>query len=127
MELYASSAGFDNKLSRIGSRLHGGIVVKTTSAYALDLPAGTLHAVFTTVGGFSGGITYSTSESLSMMSRLLIAQLPIFRHVSNAVLEDLRVYTKALLSTLDMDVPELVSHALRSWVNLFTSSGSTKI
>jgi hypothetical protein len=118
LRLYASSAGFSNRLARIGSDLHGGIIIKTTSAHALDLPAGTLHAVFTTVGGFLGGINYSTSESLPTMSRLLIAHLPIFRHVSNAVLEDLQMYTNALSLTLDMDAPELVPYALRSWVDL---------
>jgi hypothetical protein len=118
LRLYTSSAGFSNQLARIGSDLHGGIIVKTTSAHALDLPAGTLHAVFTTVGGFLGGINYSTSESLPIMSRLLIAHLPIFRHISNAVLEDLQMYTNALSSTLDMDAPELIPYAFRSWVDL---------
>jgi hypothetical protein len=116
--LYVSSAGFSSRLARIGSELRGGIITKTTSAHALDLPAGTLHAVFTTVGGFLGGINYSTSESLPTMSDLLIAHLSIFRHVSDAVLEDLQMYINALSSTLDMDAPELVSSALRSWVDL---------
>jgi hypothetical protein len=119
LRLYISSAGFGNRLARIGSELRGGIIVKTTSAHALDLSAGSLHAVFTTVGGFLGGINYSISESLHTMSRLLIAHLPIFRHVSDAVLEDLQIYTNALSSTLDMDTPELVSYALRSWVDLY--------
>jgi hypothetical protein len=118
VKLYISSAGFSNRLARIGSELHGGIIIKTTSAHALDLPAGALHAVFTTAGGFLGGINYSTSESLPTMSRLLIAHLPIFRHVSNAVLEDLQMYTNALSLTLDMDSPELIPYALRSWVDL---------
>lgn len=119
MRLYISSAGFSNRLARIGSELRGGIIIETTSAHALDIPAGALHAVFTTVGGFLGGINYSTSESLPTMSRLLIAHLPIFRHASNTVLEDLRVYTNALLLTLDMDSPELIPYALRSWVDLY--------
>ena len=114
LRLYISSADFSNQLARIGSDLHKGIIVKTTSAQALDLPAGTLHAVFTTVGGFLERINYSTSKSLPTMSRLLIAHLPIFRHISNAVLEDLQMYTNALSLTLDIDAPELVLYALRS-------------
>jgi hypothetical protein len=118
LRLYISSAGFGNRLARIGSELRGGIITKTTSAHALDLPAGTLHAVFTTVGGFLGGINYSTAESLPTMSRLLIAHLSIFRQVSNTVVEDLQTYTNSLSLTLDMDAPELVPYALRSWVDL---------
>jgi hypothetical protein len=114
LRLYVSLAGYGNRLARIGSGLRRGIIVEITSAHALDFPAGTLHAVFTTVGRFLGGINYSTSESLPIMSRLLIAHLPIFRHVSDLVLEDLQMYTNALLSTLDMDTPELVSHTLHS-------------
>ena len=114
MRLYISLAGFSNRLARIGSELHRGIIIKTTSADALDLPAGALHAVFTTVGRLLGGINYSTSESLPTMSCLLIAHLFIFRHISNAVLEDLQMYTNALLLTLNMDSPELVPYALRS-------------
>ncbi|KAI9772422.1 MAG: hypothetical protein M1840_000625 [Geoglossum simile] len=120
LRLYISSAGFNNRLARIGSELRGGIIIETTSLHALDLPAGALHAVFTTVGGFLGGINYSTSESLTTMSRLLVAHLPIFRHVSNAVLEDLKIYTNALLLTLDMDSPELIPYALHSWVDLYS-------
>src|SRR6201999_2131950 len=78
----------------------------------------TLHAVFTTVGGFLGGINYSTAESLPTMSRLLIAHLPIYQQSSSTVLEDLQMYTDALLLTLDMDAPSLVPYALRSWVDL---------
>ncbi|KUJ09519.1 uncharacterized protein LY89DRAFT_724483 [Mollisia scopiformis] len=81
LELYIASAGFSNRLARIGSKLRGGIIVETDSAHELEFPAGTLHAVFTTIGGFLAGINYSTAECLPTMSRVLKAHLPIF-HIS---------------------------------------------
>jgi len=78
LRLYALLVGFSNQLARISSDLHEGIIIKTTSAYALDIPARILHAVFTTVSRFLRGINYSTLESLPTMSYLLITHLPIF-------------------------------------------------
>jgi hypothetical protein len=116
--MYVASAGFTNRLARIGSKLRGGIIVETDSAHELEFPADTLHAVFTTVGGFLGGINYSTAESLPAMSRILKAHLPIFHISPTTISEDIQSYLDALSSTLEMELPTVLFDALRSWVEL---------
>ncbi|KAI9652353.1 MAG: hypothetical protein M1829_001666, partial [Trizodia sp. TS-e1964] len=86
---FARTAGYQDRLLRCGDKLQGGIVLETSSKDVLDIPAGTLHAVFTTAGGFLGGINYSTSEGLGVMSRIIAAQLPFYNSAPIQINEDL--------------------------------------
>ncbi|KAK0120173.1 hypothetical protein ONS95_011579 [Cadophora gregata] len=118
LEIYVSSTGFRNRLARIGSKLEGGIIVETDSSHEIEFPAHTLHAVFTTVGGFLTGINYSTVECLTAMSQVLKAHLPIFHISPIAISEDVQSYIDALSSTLQMDLPAVLFVALQSWIEL---------
>lgn len=89
--------------------------MKTTSSDVLQLPPGALHAVFTVVGGFLGGINYSISEGLPVMSRLISAHQPVREYNRISVLEDLGNYEKVLYETLETEHPNLLFQAFSSW------------
>ncbi|KUJ17269.1 uncharacterized protein LY89DRAFT_733134 [Mollisia scopiformis] len=59
-----------SKLARIGKLLEGGLIYKTTSAQAIYVPIGCIHAVFTTHGGFLLSIDFSTPQSAKVLSSL---------------------------------------------------------
>ncbi|KAF4620110.1 hypothetical protein G7Y89_g14711 [Cudoniella acicularis] len=118
LDIYIASTGFGNRLARIGSKLRGGIIVETDSSHELEFPADTLHAVFTTVGGFLAGINYSTAECLPAMSRILKAHLPIFHTSLVTISEDTQSYIDALSSTPQIELPAVLFGALQSWVEL---------
>jgi hypothetical protein len=117
LKLFVRSAGLRNRLALIGSKLQGGIIAKVKSTHALELPAGTLHAVFTTVGGVLGGINYSTAESLPVMSRVLKMHLlsPVSK---DHIHEGLAAYVETLSSTLKFRLHSVLHDALRSWIEL---------
>jgi hypothetical protein len=64
LALMAQERGQHGKLARLADRLEGGIVTQTTSAEAIYIPAGCLHAVFTTEGGFLVSIDCTTRLSV---------------------------------------------------------------
>ncbi|KFY95767.1 hypothetical protein V500_02668 [Pseudogymnoascus sp. VKM F-4518 (FW-2643)] len=125
LNLFASTAGLHNRLARIGDKLEGGLVVQLHSSLAIDLPSGALHAVFTTAGGFLGGINYSIVEELPIMARTILVQLPGFEHNQDAILEDIRVYLSALRSGLSLDPPhDVLAPVIKSWFTLEHSMAS---
>lgn len=122
---YANTVGFDRRFAKVGSKLHGGIIIKTTQAEALILPSGALHITCTTAGGFLGGIMFSVVETLPTMSRVLVNHLPVLTHIMNQFREDLETYTRCLDQTLAMGSRELLPHVLRSWIDLSSKLENT--
>lgn len=59
------------RLARLAEALEGGIAVKTDSTQAIFIPAGCLHACFTTSGGFLVSIDCTTRVSVRPFSRYL--------------------------------------------------------
>lgn len=93
-------------------------MVWTNSTNGLEFGSGTLHAVFTTSGGILLSSNYSTSESLTTMSELILGQLDpdFFENCEAVVCQDLEVYRSTLLTTLD--IVGLRENALQSWIML---------
>jgi hypothetical protein len=121
LEHYKQSAGFNNRLARIGSQLRGGIMARTDSTQVLDFPVNTLHSVFTVVGGFLASINYSAAECLPAMSRFLQIHIPdlhISQTISDAVSENIQSFIDAFSSTLDMELERFWFPTLQSWVDL---------
>lgn len=69
--LMRSEDGQHARMIRLGRQLKGGIVLRTTSEKAVYIPAGCLHAVFTTRGGFLVSTDFTTRDSISAFSRVL--------------------------------------------------------
>jgi hypothetical protein len=67
------------KLARICKDLEGGLVFRSTSQQAIYIPAGCIHVVFTTRGGFLLTMEFSTPESACVLSALLKSDFDIFR------------------------------------------------
>ncbi|KAL5344581.1 hypothetical protein ACLOAV_010565 [Pseudogymnoascus australis] len=119
LSTFAKTAGLHNRLARIGDKLEGGLVVRINSSLAIDLPSGALHAVFTTAGGFLGGINFSIVEELTIMAQAILAQLPFFSYSPDAILEDIKVYLSALQSALDLGPPHnILAPTIESWLAL---------
>ncbi|KAL5346600.1 hypothetical protein ACLOAV_008307 [Pseudogymnoascus australis] len=120
LEIFAQTAGLSNRLARIGDKLEGGLIVRITSSLAIDLPSCALHAVFTTAGGFLGGINFSTVEELPIMAQAISAQLSIsFAHDADAIFQDIKVYLSALKSTLRLKPPhKVLVPVIESWLDL---------
>jgi hypothetical protein len=100
LELYITSTRFSNRLAHTGSKLQEGVIVETYSTYELEFPAGTLHAVFTTIDGFLTSINYSRAECLSTMSRVRKASLPMLRISPDQISGDFQAYSETLSSNL---------------------------
>lgn len=64
LQWMADHRGQQAKLAKGMAVLEGGVVVHTTSAEAVYLPAGCLHAVFTVSGGFLVSIDCTTQMSV---------------------------------------------------------------
>lgn len=60
------------KLHSIGPSLEGGLIFQTTSSKAVYLPVGTIHAVFTTTGGFLHALDFTTPESSKTYAPLFV-------------------------------------------------------
>ncbi len=118
LALYAPTVGFDHRFFKIGSKLQGGIIMRTTQAETLILPSGALRVTYTTVGGFLGGILFSAAETLPTMSCVLLNHLPVLKHVFDHFLEDLDAYTRCLRHVLALESKDLLCYALRSWIDL---------
>jgi hypothetical protein len=75
LQLMQKVEGQKSKLMRIGKDLEGGMIFKTDSTQAIYLPVGTIHAVFTLVGGFLIAIDFTTPTSAKTYAALLRAEL----------------------------------------------------
>jgi hypothetical protein len=75
LKLMASAEGQKAKLVRIGRKLEGGLLFKTTSAESIYLPVGCIHSVITLHGGFLVAIDFNTPKSCYAFSALLSAGL----------------------------------------------------
>ncbi|TVY73555.1 hypothetical protein LSUE1_G006060 [Lachnellula suecica] len=74
-----SVEGQRGKLARIGAKMEGGLIFKTTSADAIYIPAGCIHAVFTVKGGFLISTEFLTSGSARPLSAFLNHDLDRFK------------------------------------------------
>jgi hypothetical protein len=63
---------------RIGLSLEGGITLKTTSAQAIYLPAGCIHATLTIEGGYLAAVDFTTMGSVKAFSRCITSGLDRF-------------------------------------------------
>lgn len=63
------------KLVRIMHQLEGGIVAETTSAHAIHIPAGCIHATFTLEGGYLVTEDFTTSKSINGISAYVASGL----------------------------------------------------
>jgi hypothetical protein len=71
LSLMKRADGQHGKLARIGHLLEGGIIVRTSSADAIYIPAGCMHAVFTLHGGFLVALDCTTSKSIWAFAQYL--------------------------------------------------------
>ncbi|KFY04141.1 hypothetical protein V491_09464 [Pseudogymnoascus sp. VKM F-3775] len=123
--LFASTAGLPNRLARIGDQLEGGLIARIDKSLAIDLPSCALHAVFTTVGGFLGGINFSIVEELPIMAQAILAHLPFFERDPDAILEDIKIYLSALVRALSLSPPhDILISIIKSWLALDISMAS---
>jgi hypothetical protein len=73
-----SAEGQKAKLARIGPSLKGGIIMKTTSAEAIYLPAGCIHATFTIEGGYLIALDFTTMGSMKAFSTYIASGMDFF-------------------------------------------------
>jgi len=112
LKLMSSAEGQKAKLTRIGRKLEGGMIFKTSSAESIYLPVGCLHSVFTLHGGFLVSIDFITPISCHALSSLLTHGLdqvgsPSFRTELFA----------RFLSSVDLALQNKEMIAVESWIN----------
>ena len=110
----AQERGQHAKLARLAEKLEGGIVAQTTSAEALYIPAGCLHAVFTMEGGFLASIDCTTRLSVWPFSQYLRYQLHLALDTTGQG-ECFFLFLESLETSL-ANSQELL--ALRSWISI---------
>jgi hypothetical protein len=112
-KLLSSAEGQKAKLTRIGRKLEGGMIFKTSSAESIYLPVGCLHSVFTLHGGFLASVDFITPISCHAFSSLLTHGLdqvgsPSFQR---------EVFTR-FLSSVDLALQnKKETIAVSSWIN----------
>ena len=73
-----NAEGQKAKLVRLAPSLEGGMIMKTTSAEAIYLLAGCIHATFTIEGGYLIAIDFTTMNSAKAFSEYLVSGLDNF-------------------------------------------------
>lgn len=71
LDLLASVHGEQGKLGKILNRLEYGIIAKTRSSEALYIPAGCIHATYTTTGGFLVAKDFVTIHTYKYIASLM--------------------------------------------------------
>ncbi|KAL6240325.1 hypothetical protein RBB50_012763 [Rhinocladiella similis] len=114
LQWMAEHRGQQAKLAQGMAVLEGGVVAHTTSAEAVYLPAGCLHAVFTVAGGFLVSIDCTTQRSVWPFAQYL-------RHNVQAELEahEQRNCYFLFLDSLDVALQNAGERdAFRAWVEV---------
>lgn len=112
LQWVAEHRGQQAKLAQGMAVLEGGVVAHTTSAEAVYLPAGCLHAVFTVAGGFLVSIDCTTQRSVWPFAQYL-------RHNVQAELEadEQRNCYFLFMDSLDVALQNAGERdAFRAWV-----------
>jgi hypothetical protein len=78
LRLVLGTEGQRAKLARVALYLKGGIILKTTSAEAIYLPAGCIHATFTIEGGYLVAVDFTTMDSMKAFSAYIASGLDRF-------------------------------------------------
>ena len=113
LRLLETELGQPLRLARFANRLEGGIAVKTDSTQAVFIPAGCLHACFTTTGGFLVSVDCTTRTSIRPFSRYLQHQL--YMELDSQVRHDV---FHQFLETLHVAVANgMSSMAVEAWVH----------
>lgn len=71
LDLLASVHGEQGKLRKLLNRLECGIIAKTRSSEALYIPAGCIHATYTTTGGFLVAKDFVTTRTYQYIALLM--------------------------------------------------------
>jgi len=122
LKVFMSTVGHYGRLAKSLDRLEEGYICRTRSSQAIYLPPGWLHATFTTAGGLLVGINFDVMETLPQMSFGLGIHLKYFEYEPKYVEEDLDVYFKCLLKSLeDKDEYLVRTSILPSWAELCSS------
>jgi hypothetical protein len=104
---------------KIGDGLEGGVVVETVAGSSLEFPPCTLHAVFTTNGGFLAGINYTELQLADVISEMLSCQFANFPDGGlDSVTDTMRVYLEAMDGAINYGDDNLFISVLKSWVDL---------
>ncbi|CZR65289.1 uncharacterized protein PAC_15189 [Phialocephala subalpina] len=109
MRLWAAHLGTNPAFAIYGSRLQGGIIIRTSNdpsddGNCITLREGTYHAVFTVSGGFLGGINYATHECLAVMTQCIVLQLP--RAKDDGIDVDITWFSDTLRELIEFQPPE---------------------
>lgn len=113
LTLLKCAEGQKAKLQRIGQKLEGGLVFTTNSEEAIYLPAGCIHAVITTKGGFLIAVDFTTPLSSKPTATILRAYLndvgsPSFK----------KEIFQRFLSSIDHGLSnKQISLAISSWIS----------
>jgi hypothetical protein len=110
--LWAKHIGLHERLFRYGGQLEGGIIIRTSQneqddGNCINMPAGSLHSVFTTHGGFLYGINYSTANDLLLASKMIRMQLGRNQEVEQ-ILQDIDWYHSTLEKTLKQAYEDVI-------------------
>jgi len=104
---------------KIGDGLEGGVVVETVAGSSLEFPPCTLHAVFTTNGGFLAGINYTELQLADVISEMLSCQLANFPDGDlDSVTDTMSAYLEAMDGAINYGDDNLFISVLKSWVDL---------
>ncbi len=108
-----------NRLMRIGDGLEGGVIVETVAGSSLEFPPCTLHAVFTTNGGFLAGINYTELQLAGVIAEMLSCQLANFPDGDlDSVTDTMTAYLEAMVGAINYRDDNLFVSVLKSWVDL---------
>jgi hypothetical protein len=100
-----------------GKEMEGGIIARISNSpgdegNSLTIPAGTIHAVFTTMGGFIGGINYTTWRDLQLMAYCI--QLQLCRTADLGIMDDIAWYEVTLQASLKQGTEGTIANSLSS-------------
>ncbi|KAF2157341.1 hypothetical protein K461DRAFT_273498 [Myriangium duriaei CBS 260.36] len=112
LELMTAAHGKSARLSLLIDNLEAGVLLKTTSAQAVYIPSGTIHATFTSQGGFLVAKDLITLGSGTPISSLLLSKyFTCFDQPSQELC--LQWYLKTLINTATY---QKFDDALQSWI-----------
>jgi hypothetical protein len=119
LKAYAATEGYVNRLLRVGNELEGGVIVETVAGNSLEFPPCTLHAVFTTHGGFLAGINYTEIPLAGVIGEMLHWQFANFPDGdSDSITDTMGAYLEAVGGAINYGDDNLFISVIKSWVDL---------
>lgn len=106
-----------DRLCRIGIHLEGGMITKTTNKEALFIPAGWIHCVLTTEGGFLAGVTWGNTTRLDTLLHCLKLEAQ-FHHKLEEMIPNVEFLMEIINIFFKAPFQESINLGMKKWLQL---------